>query len=105
MNTNFQNQNVKENGKPKEFNNSDGTLPDPRAEARIHTILERDRNQCVNCSASENLIIHIRQYHYSKALKAFKDPWQYANKYLVTLCEKCHRIGHDQYQVPVKYIN
>ena len=47
-------------------------------------ILERDNNECQICLSTERLHIHHKKYiHGYKA-------WEYENKYLITLCHKCH---------------
>lgn len=79
-------------------------LFDPRWKAKRLSILKRDSNKCVNCSASESLQVHHRQYQFIKAIQSFRDPWDYADRLLVTLCEPCHSKGHGKYEVPIKYI-
>ena len=34
-----------------------------------------------------------------------KFPWDYDDKYLITLCKDCHNRGHAKYVVPKKFIN
>jgi 5-methylcytosine-specific restriction endonuclease McrA len=83
---------------------SGASLYDPRWKKKRNEIFERDQYRCVNCKSENNLEIHLRQYHYSVSLKAFKNPWEYGNDLLITLCENCHRAGHSLYQVPVKNV-
>src|SRR5690606_23795367 len=80
------------------------TLFDPRWKARRKTILERDRNQCVICKSERKLHVHHRQYHFSVTLNAFKNPWDYDDRLMITLCENCHRKGHRLYKIPTKYV-
>ncbi|OYU56713.1 MAG: HNH endonuclease [Chitinophagaceae bacterium BSSC1] len=63
-------------------------------------ILMRDANKCRNCGSSNNLQVHHRQYHINKITGQKSDPWNYNNKYLITLCNSCHEIGHKLYKVP-----
>ena len=63
-------------------------------------ILERDHNKCCNCGYSRQLQVHHRQYHVHPLTGAKREPWDYDNQYLVTLCEKCHKTGHKQYSIP-----
>lgn len=63
-------------------------------------ILERDNRQCRNCGFANNLQVHHRQYHINSKTGFKREPWDYDNKYLVTLCNSCHEAGHQQYQVP-----
>jgi 5-methylcytosine-specific restriction endonuclease McrA len=67
-------------------------------------IINRDKGCCIICGSSENLIVHHKQYHYKKVSNMFIDPWDYDDKYLVTLCRSCHNRGHEKFEIPVKYI-
>lgn len=68
-------------------------------------ILARDQNSCKICGKKDvKLIVHHKQYHFIKKLQKHADPWDYDNRYLVTLCENCHTRGHGKYDVPIKYI-
>lgn len=79
-------------------------LNDKRWHDKRQRILERDKNKCIICNSSHNLIVHHKQYHFIKSLQVFKDPWDYKDKYLITLCSSCHSIGHSRWDVPVKYL-
>lgn len=79
-------------------------LLDPKWLAKRKRILERDRNQCVICKSSINLQIHHRQYHFSKSINNFINPWEYSDSLMITLCKRCHERGHQLYKVPVKYV-
>src|SRR5699024_10572844 len=49
-------------------------------------VLARDNFQCQDCqSTTETLHVHHKQYEYGK------DPWDYDDSYLITLCEYCHQ--------------
>ena len=63
-------------------------------------ILKRDKHQCVNCKSSKNLNVHHKQYHYIKKTGDKIYPWDYLPKYLITLCEYCHKNGHFNYKIP-----
>lgn len=63
-------------------------------------ILERDNRQCRNCACTNNLQVHHRQYHINTKTGFKREPWDYDNKYLITLCNSCHEAGHKQYQIP-----
>lgn len=76
-------------------------LNDPRWHAKRDEILKRDNYKCRNCGSTENLQVHHRQYHYSSKQKKFNKIWDYSNHYLITLCAKCHQLGHKHYKVPV----
>ena len=79
-------------------------LFDPRWKSKRKERLERDQNKCVICKSDDNLQIHHRQYHFSRTLNVFKNPWEYDNSLMITLCESCHQKGHRLYRVPVKYV-
>ena len=60
-------------------------LKDPRWQKKRLKILERDNWACVLCSDHESTLnVHHVEYNFKK------DPWDYDNKYLWTLCNKCH---------------
>jgi 5-methylcytosine-specific restriction endonuclease McrA len=62
-------------------------------------ILRRDKNKCRNCGSAKQLQIHHRQYHVHPVTGDKRDPWDYDNRFLVTLCETCHASGHKQYSI------
>ncbi len=72
----------------------------PNWKAKRKEILERDSYKCRICNSAEELHIHHRQYHFIKATKQFKVPWDYPENLLITLCSKCHNRGHSKYKVP-----
>ncbi|HOU31627.1 MAG TPA: HNH endonuclease [Bacteroidales bacterium] len=94
----------KEPDKPSVHGSYGSALFDPRWKAARERILARDKQRCLNCGSTENLQIHHRQYHFSKSLNDFVRPWEYNQKYLITLCESCHSKGHRLYRVPVKTV-
>jgi 5-methylcytosine-specific restriction endonuclease McrA len=63
-------------------------------------ILSRDNNKCQCCGKVNGLQVHHRQYHIDKTSKEFRLPWDYQNKYLITLCDNCHSAGHSKFKVP-----
>jgi len=79
-------------------------LFDKRWIAKRTEIIQRDKNRCVICSEEEGLQVHHRQYHFIKALQQFKAPWDYEDRLLITLCEKCHSRGHSKFKVPNVYL-
>jgi 5-methylcytosine-specific restriction endonuclease McrA len=64
-------------------------------------ILIRDNHRCRSCGKSNGLHVHHRQYHIIKRTRKFKLPWEYKEKYLITLCENCHSSGHKLIKVPI----
>lgn len=67
-------------------------------------ILIRDNNKCVICASTKELQIHHKQYHFSNISRDFVKPWEYPISLLITICNKCHNIGHKKFKVPIKYI-
>jgi hypothetical protein len=58
-------------------------LKDPRWQKRRLEIMDRDNFTCLACgSKTETLNVHHIKYG--------STPWEIDEKYLVTLCEKCH---------------
>ncbi len=52
-------------------------------------ILKRDNFKCKNCNC-KNEELHIHHTIYIQNRK----PWEYDNKYLITLCKNCHNEIH-----------
>jgi len=60
-------------------------LKDPRWQKKRLEILERDNWACQGCGDDEStLFVHHRTYI------THKEPWEYDDFSLVTLCENCH---------------
>lgn len=70
----------------------------PEWRARRQEILKRDEHECLGCGSRENLQVHHRQYHVDDE-GAFVKPWEYAGRYLVTLCDNCHALGHQLFKI------
>lgn len=68
-------------------------------EKREH-IMKRDGSKCRHCGATSNLTVHHTQYHVTEDGQKLL-PWMYEDKFLITLCEKCHMEGHRKYKVPI----
>jgi hypothetical protein len=63
---------------------------DPRWQKARMKVLERDEWTCLSClSTEETLHVHHR-YYISR-----RDPWDYPDWALVTLCKKCHDNQYD----------
>jgi hypothetical protein len=58
---------------------------DPRWQKKRLEILERDGWKCKLCG-NKNNTLHVHHFYYERN----KDPWDYPNDALVTLCEFCH---------------
>lgn len=75
-------------------------LFDPRWRAKREIILKRDLYSCVVCQGKDHLQVHHRQYQFVVRNNQFLDPWDYEERLLITLCESCHKKGHNKYKVP-----
>ena len=63
-------------------------LTDSRWSQRRMEIMRRDGFRCRRCGGKGKLNVHHRWYIYGR------QPWQYPDRCLVTLCERCHRHVH-----------
>lgn len=93
------------NSNQKPIHGSYGSLVlHPKWKAKRQQILERDNYQCVFCGSTEDLQVHHRQYHLDSQGRKYV-PWNYDDKYLLTVCSRCHQKGHLLYHVPSFIIN
>lgn len=69
------------------------------------SILNRDSYKCRCCGSQNNLEVHHRQYHISSRTQRKVLPWEYESKYLITLCEDCHKKGHNLYKIKTFILN
>jgi hypothetical protein len=60
-------------------------LRDPRWQKKRLEILSRDEFTCKNCFDSSRTL-HVHHCYYEQG----KEPWEYPDGSLVTLCEVCH---------------
>lgn len=74
-------------------------LKDSRWLAKRQAILARDSFRCVICGSNNGLNVHHSAYIYGR------EPWEYDNKYLVTLCHECHAKLHGKYAVKQTYVD
>jgi len=65
-------------------------LKDPRWQKKRLQIFKRDNWMCQSCG-NERETLHVHHKYYSKN----KNPWEYEDLSLVTLCEKCHMAEHN----------
>lgn len=56
-------------------------------------ILKRDGYKCSKCNLSDNLHVHHKIY-----IQKYM-PWEYPNKYLITLCKSCHHKVHKENKI------
>lgn len=60
-------------------------LLDPRWQRKRLEIFERDEWMCTGCIRGDKTL-HVHHLDYLPN----RDPWDYPNEYLITLCEDCH---------------
>ena len=63
---------------------------DPRWQKKRLEILARDEFCCQMCFDPESTL-HVHHRYYETA----KDPWDYPDNALVTLCDECHECEHE----------
>jgi len=61
-------------------------LRDPRWQKKRLEIMSRDEFTCCNCYDAESTL-NVHHHYYEKG----KNPWDYPNSALATLCESCHK--------------
>jgi len=66
-------------------------LKDPRWQRKRLEILQRDDFTCRVCN-SETKTLHVHHIRYFKG----REPWEYKEFYLVTLCEDCHKLEENE---------
>lgn len=76
-----------------------GLLFDRRWKAKREQIMRRDNYRCCICGSTSDLTVHHTQYHVNESGQKFV-PWDYEDKYLKTLCKRCHDRGHAKFKVP-----
>lgn len=60
-------------------------LKDPKWISKRNQILSRDKNTCQFCGCQDRYM----QVHHKRYIKG-KKPWEYEDKDLITLCNRCH---------------
>ncbi len=75
-------------------------LKDPRWQKKRLRILERDEFTCQKCE-SETKTLHVHHKYYLHG----KDPWDYDDAVLITLCFECHEGEENSKQSPLEFID
>ena len=65
------------------------SLQDPKWKAKSKQIRDRDGHKCVKCNAKE-VELHVHHKYYLPN----REPWDYTDKALITLCGACHDKEH-----------
>jgi len=71
-------------------------LEDKKWQNKRQFILKRDENKCTSCGTKNKLQVHHIIYYADKP-----KPWLYPNKYLITLCDDCHKEYHLKNEVEI----
>jgi 5-methylcytosine-specific restriction endonuclease McrA len=77
-------------------------LKDPRWQKKRLVILSRDNFTCLFCGSTDKTL-HIHHIEYEKG----KEPWEYNNDWLKTLCCDCHEtetIHRDSFDYKIKRV-
>jgi hypothetical protein len=74
-------------------------LLDPRWKEKRQEILTRDEFRCLDCGREprpkeDNDEVVVLQVHHCKYIYG-RDPWDYDNDTLRTLCSECHDVRHE----------
>lgn len=64
-------------------------LRDPRWQKKRLEIMQRDNFRCGNCFSDQSML-SVHHYYYING----REPWEYQNESLKTLCEHCHEEYH-----------
>ena len=62
-------------------------------------IIARDNYSCKGCGRHQGPDVHLQVHHLHYIYG--RDPWEYKDSELVTLCESCHSQEHSDHLVPV----
>ena len=65
-------------------------LKDPRWIKRRREIMERNNHKCMICG-EDSVLLNVHHLRYRKDA----EPWEYDDCELVTLCEDCHKMVHE----------
>lgn len=67
-------------------------------------IIERDGHKCRICGSPHYLQVHHTTYLRHSENGEWFAPWEYHQSYLITLCNSCHKLGHQHFKIQVKEI-
>ena len=71
----------------------------PKWQKKRLEILSRDKFTCQICGSTEDTLhIHHKLYEYGK------EPWQYDNDLLITLCAGCHELEKERMEIIISDI-
>ena len=73
------------------------TLSFPKWKRKRQQIFKRDHYRCTCCGNNHNLIVHHTYY-----FGDFRNPWEYPDKSLLTLCKDCHKQYHEFHENEIR---
>ena len=74
-------------------------LKDPRWQKKRLKILERDEFTCTQCGDKKRTL-HVHHLFYLKD----QNPWEYDDKSLLTICDRCHDDEHNEKKETDEYL-
>ena len=66
-------------------------LQDPRWQKKRLEIMSRDGFRCIKCESETNTLT-VHHFYYISG----RQPWEYPDASMHTLCRQCHTEGHDE---------
>ena len=75
-------------------------LKDPRWQRKRLEIMQRDEFSCNFCG-DDSATLNVHHCYYGKN----RNPWDYSNDHLITLCEACHKHVEEQKEDILKAMN
>ena len=66
-------------------------LKDPQWQKKRLEIMSRDGFRCIKCESESNTLT-VHHFYYISG----RQPWEYPNASMHTLCRQCHTEGHDE---------
>lgn len=67
-------------------------LKSPKWQKKRLEIMQRDNFKCRSCSSVDKQL----QIHHIIYINKYKNPWDYSNEFLITLCEDCHKYESEE---------
>lgn len=71
-------------------------LKDPKWQKKRLEVMQRDEFRCVRCN-DDSKTLNVHHQYYIKG----RDPWDYPEMLLITLCEDCHEVEHNDFDAIV----
>lgn len=73
---------------------------DPRWQKKRLQIMQRDNFTCQVCGATDRTL-HVHHIYYTKWAEG---PWDYFDEALITLCNECHELEHENMPDATEYL-